>query len=36
MHFEASWHQFTRLQTGDSKENDGRGGAFDINYVELT
>lgn len=36
MHFGASWHQFTRQQTGDSKENDGRGGAFDINYVELT
>ena len=36
MHFGTSWHQFTRLQTGGSKENDGRGGAFDINYVELT
>ena len=36
MHFGTSWHQFTRLQTGGSKENDGHGGAFDINYVELT
>jgi len=36
MHFGTSWHQFTRLQTGNAKENDGRGGAFDINYVGLS
>lgn len=35
MHFGTSWHQFTRLQTGNAKENDGRGGPSDINYVEL-
>ncbi len=36
MYFGTSWHQFSRLQTGNAKENDGRGGAFDINYTELT
>ncbi|HNQ37200.1 MAG TPA: DUF2961 domain-containing protein [Prolixibacteraceae bacterium] len=35
MHFGTSWHQFTRLETGNAKENDGRGGPSDINYVEL-
>lgn len=36
MHFGSSWHQFTNLFTGEMKNNAGGGGAFDINYVELT
>lgn len=36
MHFGTSWHQFTHLQTGEMKDNEGNGGPFDINYVELT
>ena len=35
MHFGSSWHQYTHLQTGESKNNEGKGGAFDINYVTL-
>ena len=35
MHFGAAWHQFTRLQTGERKNNEGDGGPFDINYVTL-
>lgn len=36
MHFGTSWHQFTHLQTGEMKDNDGNGGPFDLNYVELS
>lgn len=36
MHFGASWHQLTHLNTGEMKNNEGKGGPFDINYVELT
>lgn len=36
MHFGASWHQFTRLQTGNAKDNEGRGGAFDLNYTSFS
>jgi len=36
MHFGASWHQYTNLETGEMKDNEGNGGPFDINYVELT
>jgi hypothetical protein len=35
MHFGTSWHQYTHLQTGESKNNEGKGGPFDINYVTL-
>ena len=35
MHFGAAWHQFTRLQTGERKNNEGDGGPFDINFVTL-
>ena len=35
MYFGAAWHQFTRLQTGGMKNNEGDGGPFDINYVTL-
>jgi len=35
MHFGASWHQFSNLFTGEMKNNEGGGGPFDINYVEL-
>lgn len=35
MHFGASWHQFTNLFTGEMKNNEGGGGPFDINYVDL-
>ncbi len=35
MHFGTSWHQYTHLQTGGSKNNEGKGGALDINYVTL-
>lgn len=36
MYFGSSWHQFTHLQTGEQKNNEGGGGCFDINYVTLT
>jgi hypothetical protein len=36
MYFGTSWHQFTHLQTGEMKDNEGNGGPFDINYVELS
>lgn len=36
MNFGSSWHQFTHLQTGEQKNNEGGGGCFDINYVTLT
>lgn len=36
MHFGTSWHQYTHLNTGEMKDNEGNGGPFDINYVELT
>ena len=35
MYFGAAWHQYTRLQTGEMKNNDGGGDPFDINYVTL-
>lgn len=35
MHFGAGWHQYTNLFTGEMKNNEGGGGPFDINYVEL-
>ncbi|MDR1633152.1 MAG: DUF2961 domain-containing protein [Dysgonamonadaceae bacterium] len=36
MYFGAAWRQFTRLQTGERKNNEGQGSPFDINYVTLT
>ncbi len=36
MYFGASWRQYTGLNTGEMKDNEGNGGPFDINYVELT
>lgn len=36
MHFGTSWHQYTKLYTGDMKNTDGGGGVFDINFTELT
>ncbi len=36
MHFGASWHQYTELYTGEAKTNEGGGGMFDINFVDLT
>jgi len=36
MHFGASWHQYTGLQTGGSKTNQGQGQPFDINFVTLS
>ena len=36
MYFGTSWHQFTHLQTGEMKNNEGKGDPFDINYVTLT
>jgi len=36
MYFGTSWHQYTGLNTGEMKDNEGNGGPFDINYVELT
>lgn len=35
MYFGSSWKQFTRLATGEFKNNEGDGGPFDINYVTL-
>ncbi|MDR2057449.1 MAG: DUF2961 domain-containing protein [Dysgonamonadaceae bacterium] len=35
MYFGAAWRQFTRLQTGERKNNEGEGGPFDINYATL-
>ena len=35
MHFGVTWHQFTNLQTGEMKNNEGAGDPFDINYVTL-
>lgn len=36
MYFGASWHQYTRIETGDSIKNmDGQGNPFDINYTKL-
>lgn len=35
MYFCSAWKQFTRLETGEFKSNEGDGGPFDINYVSL-
>lgn len=35
MYFSSAWKQFTRLETGEFKSNEGDGGPFDINYVTL-
>jgi len=35
MYFGSSWHQYTHLQTGEQKNNEGGGGCFDLNYVTL-
>jgi len=36
MHFGSSWHQYTRIDTGDQKTPDGdTGGAQDLNFVTL-
>lgn len=35
MYFGSSWKQFTHLETGEFKSNEGDGGPFDINYVTL-
>lgn len=35
MHFGAAWHQYTALETGERKNNEGDGDPFDINYVTL-
>ena len=36
MHFGTSWHQYTGLQTGGSKTNQGQGQPFDVNFVSLS
>lgn len=36
MYFGAAWHQYTNLETGMMKNNEGGGDPFDINYVSLT
>ena len=36
MHFGCSWHQYTQLQTGGSKTNEGQGQPFDVNFVTLS
>lgn len=35
LYFGASWKQFTHLETGEMKNNEGDGDPFDINYVTL-
>lgn len=35
MYFGSSWQQYTRLFTGEMKNNEGDGFPFDLNYVEL-
>ncbi len=35
MYFGSSWKQFTRLETGEFKSNEGGGHPFDINYITL-
>lgn len=35
MYFGSSWQQYTNLETGEQKNNEGGGGCFDINYVTL-
>lgn len=35
MYFGSTWHQYSHLQTGEMKNNEGGGGPFDINYVTL-
>ena len=36
MHFGASWYQQTRLDTGKTRNMEGTGDQFDVNYVTLT
>lgn len=35
LYFCSAWKQFTHLETGEFKSNEGDGGPFDINYVSL-
>lgn len=35
MYFGTSWKQYTKLETGEMKNNEGDGDPFDINYVTL-
>ena len=35
MYFGAAWRQYTNLETGEMKNNEGDGGPFDINYVTI-
>jgi hypothetical protein len=35
MYFGSTWKQFSFLQTGEMKSNEGDGGPFDLNYVEI-
>jgi hypothetical protein len=35
MYFGSTWHQYSHLQTGKMKNNEGGGGPFDMNYVTL-
>ncbi|MHB8901124.1 MAG: glycoside hydrolase family 172 protein, partial [Thermoguttaceae bacterium] len=34
MHFHATWHQLTKVDTGPKKDQTGQG-AFDVNYVTI-
>ena len=34
MHFHATWHQLTKVDTGPNKDQTGKG-AFDVNYVTV-
>jgi hypothetical protein len=35
LHFHATWRQYTKIDTGPNKNQDGDG-AFDVNYVEVS
>lgn len=35
MHFGAAWHQYSSISTGENKERRGKGGAVDLNYIDL-
>lgn len=35
MYFGSSWKQFSYLRTGEMKDNEGGGGPFDINFVDI-
>ncbi len=35
MYFGSTWKQFSFLRTGEMKNNEGDGGPFDLNYMEM-